>query len=230
MARCEDAGDLDGAAISSERGAATTQPILPPVAALALTIGGVALAGDDGQPQPIAQVNDSPGDGPTGTSTGSDNFVGLSVEDAVARAEDEGRPWRIARQDDERFALTDDLVAGRVTFEVDAGTITSSVIEQPNTDSPTDAIVEDPARADLIAAAVKRLLTLDNGFGGADVFDDIRVASVIGNDPGSPLQGLDLELIAATLSEIGTVHFIDGTDAEIEALFANSPSGLAVSA
>ena len=190
------------------------------VAALALTIGGVALAGDDGQPQPIAQVNDSPGDGPTGASTGSDSFVGLSVEDAVARAEDEGRPWRIARQDDERFALTDNLVAGRVTFEVDAGTITSSVIEQPNTDSPTDAIVEDPARADLIAAAVKRLLTLDNGFGGADVFDDIRVASVIGNDPGSPLQGLDLELIAATLSEIGTVHFIDGTDAEIEALFA----------
>ena len=203
------------------------------VVALALTIGGVGLAGNDdrggdGEPQPTSQGSDSPSDGPIGASTGSESFVGLSVEDAMIRAEDEGRPWRIARRDDEGFVLTDDLVAGRVTFEVDAGTITSSVIEQPNTDSPTDGTVEDPARADLIAAAVKRLLTIDNRFGGADVFDDIHVASVMGNDPGSPLQGLDLELIAATLSELGTVRFIDDADAEIEALFADSPRGVAV--
>ena len=137
---------------------------------------------------------DSPDDADTATQ--GESFVGLTVSEATARAEDEGRPWRIARQDDEAFALTDDLRPGRVTFEIDDGTVTSAVIEQPNTDSPDDAIAEDPARASLIAAAVKRLLTVDNGFDGVVVFDDIRVARVIGSDPGRPLQSLDLELIA----------------------------------
>jgi hypothetical protein len=203
--------------------------VVAAVVALALTIGGVAVAGDDGrgddgETRPTNQGNDLPSDGPTGSET----FVGLSVEDVVTRAENEGRLWRIARQDDEGFVLTDDLVPGRVTFEVDAGTITSAVIEQPNTDSPTDATVEDPARADLIAAAVKRLLTIDNQFDSADVFDDIRVASVIGTNPGRPLRGLDLEVIAATLSEVGTVRFVDDAEAESESAFTDSTQGVAV--
>ena len=186
---------------------------------LGLAVGGIATAIGDG---------DTGRDSPTDTPTPSESFVGLTVSEAAALAEDEGRPWRVRRQDDESFALTDDLVPGRVTFEIDDGTVTGAVIEQPNTDSPDDAIVEDPARADLIAAAVYRLLTVDNGFGGVDVFDDIRVASVIGSDPGRPLQGLDLELIAVTLSELGAVRYIDDADTETEALFAESPAGVAV--
>ena len=185
----------------------------------ALVVGGIATAIDGGE---------TGSDGPTDTATQSESFVGLTIPEATALAEDEGRPWRIGRQDDEAFVLTDDLVPGRVTFEIDDGTVTSAFIEHPSTPSPSDAIAEDPARADLIAAAVKQLLTVDNSFGGVDVFDDIRVAAVIGADPGQPLQGLDREMIAETLSELGAVRYVDNADAEIKALFEESPTGVAV--
>ncbi len=186
---------------------------------LGLAVGGIATA----------MVGGEGGDnGLNETAVQGEPFVGLTVSEATALAEDESRPWRIRRRDDESFALTDDLVPGRVTFEIDDGTVTSATIEQPNTDSPGDAIAEDPARAGLIAAAVKRLLTVDNGFGGIDVFDDIRVAAVIGSDPDQALQDLDLELISATLSQLGTVRFVDNADAESETLFEESPPGVAV--
>ena len=186
---------------------------------LALAVVGIASAIGDGE---------TGSDDRTDTAIQSESFVGLTISEATALAEDEDRPWRIGRQDDESLVLTDDLVPGRVTFEIDDGTVTAAIIEQPNTDSPGDAIAEDPARAGLIAAAVKRLLTVDNGFGGVDVFDDIRVAAVIGSDPGQPLQGLDLELISATLSELGAVRYVDNADTESEALFEESPAGVAV--
>ena len=186
---------------------------------LGLAAGGIATAIGDGE---------AGSDGPSDTPTQSDSFVRLTVSEATARAKDEGWPWRIGRQDDQVFVLIDDLVPGRVTFEIDDGTVTSAIIERPNTDSPNDAIAEDPARAGLIAAAVKRLLTVDNGFGGVDVFDDVRVAAVIGSDPTHPLQGLDLELITAALSELGAVRYIDNADTESEALFEDSPAGVAV--
>ncbi len=185
---------------------------------LALAVGiAIAIGGDE-----------EGSHGPTDTATQSESFVGLTTSEATALAKDEGRAWRIGRQDDEAFVLTDDLVPGRVTFEIDDGTVTSAFIERPSTPSPSDNIAEDPARAGLIAAAVKRLLTVDNSFGGVDVFDDIRVAAVIGSDPGQPLQGLDLELISATLSELGAVRYVDNADTESEALFEESPAGVAV--
>ncbi len=185
---------------------------------LALVVAGIATA-----------ISGEPGsDGPADSATQGESFVGLAISQATALAEDESRPWRIARQDDVAFVLTDDLVPGRVTFEITGGTVTSASIERPSTPSSGDDIEEDPARASLIAAALKRLLTVDNGFGAVDVFDDIRVAAVIGADPGQPLQGLDLELIAETLSEMGAVRFIDNADAEIEALFEETPPGVTV--
>ena len=186
---------------------------------LGLAVGGIATAIGEGE---------ADSDGPIDTATQGESFVGLTVSEAAALAEDDGRPWRIGRQDGESLVLTGDLAPGRVTFEIDDGTVTSAVIEQPNTDSPGDAMAEDAARAGLIAAAVKRLLTVDNGFGGIDVFDDIRVAAVIGSEPDQPLQGLDLELISATLSELGEVRFVDDADAESEALFEESAAGVAV--
>ena len=128
---------------------------------LALAVGGIATAIGGGE---------TGSDGSTDTATHGESFVGLTIFEATALAEDEGRLWRIGRQDDEAFVNTDDLVPGRVTFEIDDGTVTSAIIEQPSTSSPSDAITEDPARAGLIAAAVKQLLTVDNSFGGVDVF------------------------------------------------------------
>ena len=184
-----------------------------------VAVGGIAIAMAGGE---------GGDDGLNETAVQGEAFVGLTISEATALADDEGRAWRVGRQDDEVFVLTDDLVPGRVTFEIDEGTVTSATIETSNVPSADDAIVEDPSRADLIAVAVKRLLTVDNGFGGVDVFDDIRVADVIGSDPDQPLQGLDLELIAATLSELGEVRFVDDADAEIEVLFEESPAGVAV--
>jgi hypothetical protein len=69
------------------------------------------------------------GGGTTTTATGSataDAFVGLRKQAAIARAEQEGRPWRIGREDDEQFALTQDYIEDRVTFEIDDGEITKA--------------------------------------------------------------------------------------------------------
>jgi hypothetical protein len=186
---------------------------------LGLAAGGIATAIGDGE---------AGSDGPANTAPQTETFLGLTLAEATALAEDAGIPWRLGRQDGEALALTDDLVPGRVTFAIDDGTVTSAEIEQSDTESPGDVTAEDPARADLIAAAIKRLLTVDNGFGGVDVFDDIRIATVIGSDPSQPLQALDLELIAAALSELGAVSYIDDADTETEALFDESPSGVAV--
>lgn len=185
---------------------------------LGLAIGGIATAFGDGS---------ADSGGPNDTPTQGQGFVGMKISAATDLADDEDRPWRIGRQDDESFALTDDLVPGRVTFEIDDGIVTAASIEQPNMPSD-DVISEDPARADLIAAALKRLLTEDNSFGGIDVFDDIRVVTVIGADAGQPLKGLDLELIADTLSELGAVSFIGDAAAEIDGLFQDPPGGVAV--
>lgn len=186
---------------------------------VALAAGGIATAigGDD-----------SVDADPTGVTFEDDDFVGLSLPEAITKAEDEGRPWRIARQDDEGFVLTGDLVAGRVTFEVDDDTITNADIEVANLAGPGDVAPEDPARAELVAAAVERLVTVDNSFGGTDVFDDFRIARVIASDPNRPLEALDRELIADALSDLGEVRFIDDADTEIEKLFADSPAGVAV--
>lgn len=185
----------------------------------ALVVTGFAAAGGDG---------DEAAEGPAGPATQQERFVGLTLDEAAALAETEGRVWRVAREDTTDFALTGDLNPGRVTFEVDDGIVTSAQIERLTTGRPGgDAVIQDPARAELIAAGVLRLVTVDNSFGGADVFDDFRLARTVGAD-GSPLAPLDLELIADTLSDLGTVRFINDADAEIAALFDESPQGVAV--
>ena len=189
------------------------------VAALlvALVLAACAAEGNDG----------AAADGPGDSETQQTPFVGLSLDEAVNIADSEGRPWRVAREDDVDFVLTDDLHPGRVTFEVDAGIVSTAHIEQPNTDpSATDQISEDPGRAALIAAAVLRLSTVDNQFADPDIFDEIWVASTVTSD-NSLLDPLDLELIAGSLSDHAQVRFIDDSITEIDALFADAPSGLA---
>lgn len=192
--------------------------VIGSVLVLVLAVSGFAVAGGDGE-----EAADDPAD----SSTEQEPFVGLALADAASLAEDEDRPWRLGRQDATEFVLTADLVPGRVTFEVDDGLVTHATIESPNTDPSDTSQVEDPARAELIAAGLLRLLTVDNSFGGTDVFDDIRVARTLGSGEGA-LAPLDLEMVAGTLSELGMVLFIDNADIEIAALFETSPTGVAV--
>jgi hypothetical protein len=80
----------------------------------------------------------------------SSRFIGLVVDDAAALAESEGRQWRISRDGAEFFAMDAALVEGRVTFEVDDGTITSASIESTFGSSgpePDDDVTDDPVLA-----------------------------------------------------------------------------------
>jgi hypothetical protein len=94
---------------------------------LVVTIGIGACGGSDG---------DGSGAGSTTRTTRTTRtvgdaaaaFVGLSKRAAVAKAEADGRPWRIGREDDERFLLTQDLVENRVTFEIDDGEVTAATL------------------------------------------------------------------------------------------------------
>ncbi len=203
------------------------------VTAYATTLTGLQLLDSDGIPVAEYRFGGRIRDNVTGATDDDQSleeaaFITLTRDTAIQLAVDQGRLWRISRQDDEFFAHDAQLLVGRVTFEIDDGEVTSASIER---DTPPDSgsdLVEDPAQANLIADAVQRLLTVDNGFGGADAFDDIRIATVIGADPDQPLQFLDLEMIAMAVSELGTVHYIDDADTEIKTLFEELPDGVAV--
>jgi heat shock protein HslJ len=203
------------------------------VAAFTTTLTGLELLDGDGNPLAEYRFGGRVRNDVSGATDGDQTleeaaFIGLTRDAAIRLAVDQGRLWRISRQDDEFFAHDAQLLVGRVTFEIDNGNITSASIERDTPPDPGNDVVEDPARANLIADAAQRLLTVDNGFGGADVFDDIRIATVIGADPGQPLQFLDLEMIAVAVEQLGTVHYIDDADTEINTLLEESPAGVAV--
>ncbi|MDH3539050.1 MAG: META domain-containing protein [Acidimicrobiia bacterium] len=201
------------------------------VAAFTTTLTGLELLDADANPIAEYRFGGRIRDDLSGATDGDQEeaaFIDLTRNAAIRLAVDQGRLWRISRQDDELFAHDAQLLVGRVTFEIDNGRVTSASIERDTPPDPGNDLVEDPARANLIAAAVKRLLTVDNSFGGDDVFDDIRVATVIGGDPDQPLQFLDREMIAAAVSGLGIAHWVDDADAEIEAILDESPAGVAV--
>ena len=77
--------------------------------------------GDDGTADDDEDEGDAMNDG---ALSDPEAFIGLSIDDATALAEQEGRAWRIARQDDEQFFLTEDYSPDRVNFEVDSGVVT----------------------------------------------------------------------------------------------------------
>jgi major membrane immunogen (membrane-anchored lipoprotein) len=64
---------------------------------------------------------------PDGTETpdsGADAYVGLTKQAAIARADAAGTPWRITREDDESFMVTQDYEPDRLNFEIDDGKVT----------------------------------------------------------------------------------------------------------
>lgn len=96
-----------------------------------LEVGGVPIEGDGyqacieiGVAQEIAVPLDQPADGATLTPVepdAADGYLGLSKDDAIGRAESEGRMWRIASEDGEQFALTMDYRPDRINFDIEAG-------------------------------------------------------------------------------------------------------------
>ena len=160
-------------------------------------------------------------------------FIGLTRDEASALAEADGRRWRVGREDGERFALTDDLIVGRVTFELDDGIVTTASIERTfeDLDDPGQPLTQQQRdAADVLAAAVRQLLTVDHGFGDAPPpFTDVYVGDALGGRGGEPLEPLQLERIAAALNESGaTAQFVDDPDGLIEKLFDDTPAGAAM--
>ena len=174
-------------------------------------------------------------DGEESTSAASESrYLGLTREGAAARAAAEGRPWRVGREDHEWFALTDDYVVGRVTLELDQGLVTVASIEQPFDDSsdPSQPLTQrQRAAAEVLAAAVWQLLTVDHGL-GVDTpppFTDVHVGNALGGSAGTPLEPLQLERIAAVVNETGApVHYVDDPDRLAAKLFNGAPPGVAV--
>lgn len=186
------------------------------VAGLLVVLAGACGGGErpaaEG-PAPVTPAGDpSPGDG---------SFVGLSLDEASSRADAEGRPWRLGRLDDERFALTQDYVVGRVTFEVDDGLVTTALIEGESRD--------DADRGALAAAAVERIVEVDNSFGGGTPFERVEVASAITSQPSSRFSLVEREQIAASIQDVAEVEFVDDPAAAIERYFDTGDSVAVVS-
>lgn len=166
-----------------------------------------------------------------------DEFVGLTFDAAVTLAETQERPWRVGREDDERFALTEDYIVGRVTFELDGGVVTRALIEGegasgdeavPPSSGAEDATEPEQARrAQLLALATERIVTTDNSFGGGDVFDRVEIETAVGGGTGEPLAPLERELIAAAIEDVATPVFIPSAADAIDSYFPGQ-AGVAV--
>lgn len=102
----------------------TRRRVVAAVAVLSLTatLGLAGCGGDDGR-------SDGPGRGNGTTETtdaGAAAYVGLTKRAAIAKADASDTPWRITREDDEQFMVTQDYVPDRLNFEIDDGTVTQA--------------------------------------------------------------------------------------------------------
>lgn len=185
-----------------------------------------AACGSDEREDDVTVAGDPSEDG---SPIEADEFIGLDAEEAILLAERNDQIWRVARDGDERFALTDDLVAGRVTFEIDDGVVTAAEIEGANV-APPDSVASEPDhRARLEADAIVRLITVDHGFGtGSPPFDLVQLATLIGGDASRPVDPLALELTADELSDRFPVELVNDADATIADNFDNETIGMAV--
>jgi len=88
-----------------------------------------------------------------------ENYIGLTQSEAITLANCEGRAHRIGRIDDQVFVLTEDYNPTRVTFEIDANTVT-----KVTTDSGESARAYIPLiqYLDLTSAAAFNLAQSDN--------------------------------------------------------------------
>jgi hypothetical protein len=111
---------------------------------VAATIGLAACGGGSNQPSSAsslpATAEPLAAGGASGTVlaghvlTGHD-FVGMTLDQAGSFAQEQGRQWRVGREDGVDLPVTADFVSGRVTFTVADNVVTAATIEdvdQPN--------------------------------------------------------------------------------------------------
>ena len=84
--------------------------------------------------------------------------------------------------------------------------------------------------ANLQAAAIVRLVTVDNSFGpDADPFDTINIGTLIGGDTDQPLQPGALDQIKTALEASAEIVFVDDVEATITELFDQNTLGAVAS-
>jgi hypothetical protein len=111
------------------------------IAAVAVA-GALGLAACGGTEQPAsapsapAPAQPAPDPGAAGGTilagreVAGEDFVGLSLDQAISFAEELGRQWRVGKEDGVELPVTADLVPDRVTFTVEDGAVTAASIEQ----------------------------------------------------------------------------------------------------
>lgn len=107
--------------------AAALRVARPCVAVLLVASGAVACGGTDGTTdREVTRTTSRAAPTEPGGSSGSSSqgYRGRSKREAIAKAEAEGRVWRVVREDDERFPVTLDYVPDRLNFEIDDGRVT----------------------------------------------------------------------------------------------------------
>ena len=80
-----------------------------------------ACGNDDGD-----KVSSGDGKQSTTSDTSAQSYVGLTKQEAIAKAKATDTPWRITREDQEVFMVTQDYNPERVNFEIDNGKVTKA--------------------------------------------------------------------------------------------------------
>ncbi|MBK9180090.1 MAG: hypothetical protein IPM45_11100 [Acidimicrobiales bacterium] len=93
----------------------------------ALILGTAGACGDDDSGTATtsgadASTTTTPSPSTT-TPAELEGYIGLTVEEAGALADEEGRPWRVVEEDGEPLPATMDLIENRVNLVVQDGTV-----------------------------------------------------------------------------------------------------------
>ena len=97
------------------------------VCGIVVVVAGAAIAGCGGESNNSVSSRDNSKETSTSMGPGKESdYVGLTKSAAIAKAKDQGRPWRIGREDGEVFPGTLDYNPERVTFEIDNGKVTTA--------------------------------------------------------------------------------------------------------
>lgn len=183
------------------------------VAAIVAALALGACSSDDSELDSAAPTTPSadaptsdPGSGTSADPTSSEapvactdeapyQWYGTSVVEAQARAEAEDRAFRIAREDDEELPVTADLIEGRVTVEVDDGTVTFATvetqegIESEGAQDPADTVymgltqAEAEAKAEAEGVAWRTIRVNDESFAVTMDFNEERRNFQIDGEP-----------------------------------------------
>lgn len=99
-------------------------PVVGALAAALLTFA-VACGDDDAESNDVRDTTTTTSEATAGTTASEfESYVGLTVDEAGAEADDDGRPWRIVEEDGEPLPVTLDHNPERLNFVVVDGRVT----------------------------------------------------------------------------------------------------------